>query len=561
MATQVIVSNNIRISGAPAPLVLQFTKDLTIDNPEYKKRKVRRQPTWGCDPKLKLYSQEGGIYILPRGYYGRLWKLIVDGYQDMKYCQSDDVTLGRSANFGKWNPRYEPREQQLKAVEYGIWNSGCIVAPAGGGKTLIGLRIIHDSIVTALWLTHTIDLMKQAADRAKQYMPDIGEIGMFGGGKSTWGDGNLIIASLQTLQSRPDLIEQLNAIVGVVIVDECHHLPATSFLDTIGKLKACRVVGLTATPDRKDGLEMYMYMGVGPKLYELSRADLYETGKLVKPEIRFIFTEFSYEQASIRNAINSVDAGGEQLDYRELLDKLIADDERAELIAQTVSEQKGYQLVIADSKPYCHKLEKCIREEYTKKGKQVPRIAVVHGPLQRLSWIVCSSEKEAKKLVEMGKAVECKYDKSARRWKIRASQYTAEEFKAWDISKVRRADIMDRANKGCIDILIATGQLVQEGLDLPFLQHGHLTTPKRGDAAGGKNGASVEQAIGRIMRSDPKNPNKIATWWDYVDYKVGVLKSQYSSRRTVYTRLGLKCPKKERTTQEDLCKLLEGLKY
>jgi hypothetical protein len=63
------------------------------------------------------------------------------------------------------------------------------------------------------------------------------------------------------------------------------------------------------------------------------------------------------------------------------------------------------------------------------------------------------------------------------------------------------------------------------------------------------------------MRPDKLNPNKVATWYDYVDYNVGVFQSQYYSRRKVYERLGIKLPKKPRTKVDELDAFLGGLTF
>ena len=127
------------------------------------------------------------------------------------------------------------------------------------------------------------------------------------------------------MQRNPQIIDALNDFIGTVVVDEAHHFPAIQFIETAGKLTAENVIGLTATPSRKDGLEIYMYNGVGPKVYEISRDGMYEAGRLVKPTVKFVYTEFNYETASNRNAIDSVDAGGEDLDYTDLIRHLISD--------------------------------------------------------------------------------------------------------------------------------------------------------------------------------------------------------------------------------------------
>ena len=109
-------------------------------------------------------------------------------------------------------------------------------------------------------------------------MPDIGRIGFFGDGVHDWGDGKLIVATVQTLRRNPQIIDALNDFIGTVVVDEAHHFPAIQFIETAGKLTAENVIGLTATPSRKDGLEIYMYNGVGQKCMRLAETEYMKLG-------------------------------------------------------------------------------------------------------------------------------------------------------------------------------------------------------------------------------------------------------------------------------------------
>ena len=63
---------------------------------------------------------------------------------------------------------------------------------------------------------------------------------------------------------RKEKIEDLVASYGQVIVDECHHLPAASFERVLTEVKARYVVGLTATPQRRDGHHPITEMQLGP---------------------------------------------------------------------------------------------------------------------------------------------------------------------------------------------------------------------------------------------------------------------------------------------------------
>jgi superfamily II DNA/RNA helicase len=131
-------------------------------------------------------------------------------------------------------------------------------------------------------------------------------------------------------------------------------------------------------------------------------------------------------------------------------------------------------------------------------------------------------------------------------------------MKLWQINQSQRRDILDRATNREIDILICT-QLGKEGLDLPHLTNGYLCTPKHGDSAKRADGSGVEQYIGRIQRVDKLNPGKQPVWFDFVDKKVGVLYSQYLTRRKVYKRLGLKVPRAPKTEIENIDEFLGSL--
>lgn len=554
---QITLKNNIHIRGANTPLRAAITAALTVDNPVYLERKARRQPTWGINQKLFLYILQGTDIIVPRGFEKELFELI--GGQ--AHQVTDLRVVANPVDFGHWNNAFELKPDQLDAIFNIMSSSGVLIAPAGSGKTVMGLHYVYMQKQPALWLTHTKDLLEQTVMRAKQVMPGIGQVGTMIDGKTSWGDGKLIVAMVQTLGANPHLIDALNQFIGTVVIDECHHFPANLFIEVGGLLLARWMLGLTATSDRKDKLEVYMYRGIGPKLHEIDRTGLYNSGRLIKPEIRFVYTDFDYEQASDRNAINSVDAGGEDLDYRALLDALISDEARTDLIALNIlTYADRHSIVITESVRYCYKLRNKIADLAIKHNFSVPRMTVIHGPISRYTWRVAGTESKAKAMVQAGKACDCRYDSYLKGWKVKVEQYTEQEYRDWQISNAERKARMELCREKKVDILFAT-QLAREGLDLPHLQIGHMAMPKRGDTKGSKNGASVEQEIGRIMRPDPSNPNKQAIWFDYVDYDVGVFKSQYHSRRSVYNRLQLKVPKKPKSEVDDLDKFLGSMTW
>lgn len=547
------------MSGYPLPLKLAIIDDLTIDNPAYRKAKYQRRPTWGIPQKLQLYTYDNdGSLILPRGYEDQLMERLA-GQKAAETCW--DQTVGYDVDFGPWNDAYELRDYQLPLVKALVEKNGIGVAPAGSGKTIMGMRYIYEIGRPTLWLTHTKDLMYQTKQRAEATLKGVGRIGIFGDGIQDEGSGKLTIATVQTLKANPQIIRRLNRYIGVVVIDEAHHFPSTQFLDTAAQFKAARCIGLTATPKRKDELEQYMYMGIGPVRYEVPRTALYEKEQLVLPEVRFVYTGFTYGDED--SADGNVDAGGENLDYQDILNRLYADDDRLQLIAENIVDavKYGQSIVLAESVRYCFLIRERVDRLLKDLGYKGCKTAVVHGGLTRYTWKTVYGKKQAEDLVEHVYKTECKYDGKARRWKVKVPQYTEAEFNAWQVTKRQRLQILDDCRAGKINILFAT-QLAREGLDIPSLSVGHTVTPKRGDTGNSKTGLNLEQEIGRIMRPDPHNPDKRAVWFDYVDASVGVLKAQYYSRRKVYKRLGIKLPSKPKNADKDVIDgLLDSIKY
>ena len=86
--------------------------------------------------------------------------------------------------------------------------------------------------------------------------------GQLGGGRTKI-KGTIDIITLQTLARRTD-IPTLTAGYGLVIADECHHVPAAAFEHAVKQIPARRWLGLTATPYRRDKLDDLISLQVGP---------------------------------------------------------------------------------------------------------------------------------------------------------------------------------------------------------------------------------------------------------------------------------------------------------
>jgi len=190
---------------------------------------------------------------------------------------SDERFQGRKlkvAFHGQLTPAQEAAVSQLLHHDNGV-----LVAPSGSGKTVVGISIIAARGLNTLVLVHRRPLLEQWRAQLSSFLEtDYAKIGQIGGGKDKR-SGLLDVAMLQSL-IRKGQVSDLVAEYGQVIVDECHHLPAVTFEQVLRQIKARYVIGLTATPYRRDGHQPIILMQCGPIQYVVSQKDQQAQGAL-----------------------------------------------------------------------------------------------------------------------------------------------------------------------------------------------------------------------------------------------------------------------------------------
>ncbi|NGZ06196.1 MAG: DEAD/DEAH box helicase [Magnetococcales bacterium] len=164
---------------------------------------------------------------------------------------------------------HPPRPHQQAAFDAWTRSNACgvVVLPTGAGKTLIArmamARIQRDTLI----LAPTINLVQQWRDQLQQTFDQT--IGMLGGGEY-----QLEPITVSTYDSAFLSMERIGARFGLLICDECHHLPApTTRLAALMCIAPYRL-GLTATPERTDGLEGELFNLLGPLVYRCEINDL-----------------------------------------------------------------------------------------------------------------------------------------------------------------------------------------------------------------------------------------------------------------------------------------------
>lgn len=213
------VSNTLTVIDPTPEMVKWCKKHLSIVNPEYIKKS--RMHLWlGNTPSmLSLYEQRGNDLILPFGTLRNLPDSITKECY-FTSCFADPVKV----NFKGSIPLYDYQEEAVQVAydsQYGI-----IQSPAGSGKTQMGIALAQKYGRRALWLTHTLDLLRQSQDRAERYL-DKSLLGTITGGKVNIGAG-ITFATIQTM-CKLDL-GQYKDFWDVIIVDEC--FPAGTMIMT-----------------------------------------------------------------------------------------------------------------------------------------------------------------------------------------------------------------------------------------------------------------------------------------------------------------------------------------
>lgn len=165
------------------------------------------------------------------------------------------------------------REDQEAAVMAMLaHDTGILCAPTAFGKTVSAAALIARRGVNTLVLVHRTELLQQWRERLQAFLPlDEGFVGAIGGGKNK-PSGVIDIAVMQSL-SRQGEVSELVKRYGQIVVDECHHLSAFSFEALLKAAPARYVLGLTATPVRRDGQQPIIFMQCGPIRHTAARPE------------------------------------------------------------------------------------------------------------------------------------------------------------------------------------------------------------------------------------------------------------------------------------------------
>jgi len=256
-----VLANEIFIAKEelPQPLANRLIRLAAFQNPEFHKAQAMRLPVWN-KPRIIGCAENHPQHIgLPRGCLDSILELLRSN--GIQTDLLDERLQGKKIK-AKFIGTL--RKDQKKALrEIFKHETGVFCAPTAFGKTITAAALIAKRKVSTLVLVHRTELLRQWQERLTGFLEiDKNGLGVIGGGKKK-PTGSIDVAVIQSLSRYEDLASLLDK-YGQIIVDECHHLSAFSFEAIIKQAKAKHVLGLTATPIRRDGHQPIIFMQCGP---------------------------------------------------------------------------------------------------------------------------------------------------------------------------------------------------------------------------------------------------------------------------------------------------------
>ncbi len=318
---RLVIANGVYIEKEKLPSILtnRLIHLAVFSNPEFYRAQAMRMPVYNKPRMIACYDDFPLHIVLPRGCFSDVIQLLKDYKINVEVI--DECTKGKPLRVGfKGKLRAKQKDAVKTLRQYDI---GVLSATTAFGKTVVAAKMIAVRKRSTLILVHRKQLLEQWRERLATFLSvSIDDIGQIGGGKKK-PNGKLDIALLQSLYRNGEVYQDVSK-YGHIIIDECHHLSAFSFEQILKQAKAKYVLGLTATPIRKDGHHPIIFMQCGEIRYQVNAKD----AALERP----------FEHILIPQTTNFsiLESEGEKVTIQQIYQSLSEDEDRNNLIISDV---------------------------------------------------------------------------------------------------------------------------------------------------------------------------------------------------------------------------------
>ena len=427
-----------------------------------------------------MYRQVGDYYAFARGDIEKLYSLFADlDIQDERSNVPWQHPIQFTGQLRPW--------QKVDLRKYCNPNIGGILeAPPGYGKTVVMVAYATMLQQNMLLVVPKADLRDQFVEKFRSFT-NVAEIEKQTGQKlvgELWYDdqGNartypVTVSTYQLIIQSRDRLPQLKNKFGLVVVDECHRAPADSLTRIVRSLNPMIFMGVSATPERKDGYHRLLPDLVGPVRVE---SEVENTAV-----VRFLHGQhFEWLGAN---------AG-----WTTVLGQVLRNASRNRLICENIQQmvQQGRRVIALTSMVnHAEVLFQALKGQGLKAG-----------------WLVGASSKDVRNNVL------ARVDALEQTINLLKQQSTDAENFNWDVVKDWQgfwsacktfnisAELLSKINEMYeqrIDVLVATSRLLGEGSDIPAADTLFICAPMA-------NKVNLEQYIGRIQRSYARKKSPLA---------------------------------------------------
>ena len=325
----IIIKNSATLLGLDTEAIGVIKKHLTISNPLFEKKIELGLTNWNTPRSLQYFETGDNSVTVPTGSLSEILYLLetelnikVDK-KDLKDARFDKKL---SSYFSKIKFNATLRDYQEDMVEATRNKTiGVIEAMTGAGKTIFALAKIIESKQPTLFLVHTLELALQTIESFCKFSNlKKDDIGMIGNGQFELRP--VTVGLHQSMAKISDeKLDLINSHISQVIGDEIHNIAAETWFNTMHSLNAKYKWGITATPNRSDGLTKVIHWATGPKIHVVPSEKLKDV--LIKPTITYIPTKYKFPLISTQ-------------EYQDMITDLAEDEKRNSLILSYVNKYK-----------------------------------------------------------------------------------------------------------------------------------------------------------------------------------------------------------------------------